>query len=113
METGCSDRKCENDLDHNAAIQLQSSKASCRCYCLIVVVKGRSFFDLRKQKPQIMFVFLLNRKVEDLQFRVEEACITKGDLEVNVQHKSMPVQPIHVIGITHFPVPVGVQAQTI
>lgn len=23
-----------------------------------------------------------NRRVEDLQFRVEEACITKGDLEV-------------------------------
>uniref|UniRef100_A0A667ZWD3 CAP-Gly domain containing linker protein 1 n=1 Tax=Myripristis murdjan TaxID=586833 RepID=A0A667ZWD3_9TELE len=27
------------------------------------------------------------RKVEDLQFRVEEACITKGDLEVNAQHR--------------------------
>lgn len=26
---------------------------------------------------------LCDRKVEDLQFRVEEACITKGDLEVN------------------------------
>lgn len=26
--------------------------------------------------------FLFDRKVEDLQFRVEEACITKGDLEV-------------------------------
>lgn len=25
---------------------------------------------------------LFDRKVEDLQFRVEEACITKGDLEV-------------------------------
>lgn len=25
---------------------------------------------------------LCDRKVEDLQFRVEEACITKGDLEV-------------------------------
>lgn len=28
------------------------------------------------------------RKVEDLQFRVEEACITKGDLEVNTQHRA-------------------------
>lgn len=32
------------------------------------------------------------RKVEDLQFRVEEACITKGDLEVNSQHRSMPLR---------------------
>lgn len=31
---------------------------------------------------------LLNRKVEDLQFRVEEACITKGDLEVKAQHRA-------------------------
>lgn len=112
METGCSDRKYENDLDHNSVIQLQSSKASCYLH-LIVVAEGHSFLDLLKQIPQIMFVFLLHRKVEDLQFRVEEACITKGDLEVNVQHKSTPAQPIHVIGITHFPVPVGVHAQTI
>lgn len=31
---------------------------------------------------------MLIRKVEDLQFRVEEACITKGDLEVNVHSSS-------------------------
>lgn len=46
---------------------------------------------------QEMFFFLVNRKVEDLQFRVEEACITKGDLEVNVQSRSTPVQLIYCI----------------
>uniref|UniRef100_A0A3Q1F3K3 CAP-GLY domain containing linker protein 1a n=1 Tax=Acanthochromis polyacanthus TaxID=80966 RepID=A0A3Q1F3K3_9TELE len=32
------------------------------------------------------------RKVEDLQFRVEEACITKGDLEVNTQQRAVPLR---------------------
>ncbi len=35
-----------------------------------------------KQKLTMIKIIVPNRKVEDLQFRVEEACITKGDLEV-------------------------------
>ncbi len=30
----------------------------------------------------MLLLSLFDRKVEDLQFRVEEACITRGDLEV-------------------------------
>lgn len=103
----------KKNFDLNAALQLESSKASWWYLRFIVVVEGHSFQICCNKKNSKMFIFLLNRKVEDLQFRVEEACITKGDLEVNVQHKSTPVQPIHVIGITHFSVPVGVHAQTI
>lgn len=36
-------------------------------------------------KVRSEIALLFNRKVEDLQFRVEEACITKGDLEVSVK----------------------------
>lgn len=36
----------------------------------------------------IIIIFIFIRKVEDLQFRVEEACITKGDLEVNEHNSS-------------------------
>lgn len=35
--------------------------------------------------------------MEDLQFRVEEACITKGDLEVNAPHRSTQLQLPHFI----------------
>lgn len=38
----------------------------------------------------VIFCVLSKRKVEDLQFRVEEACITKGDLEVNLQRITLP-----------------------
>ncbi|KAG2470491.1 CLIP1 protein, partial [Polypterus senegalus] len=37
------------------------------------------------------------RKVEDLQFRVEEACITKGDLEVNRQY-GFPITILTIVG---------------
>lgn len=40
---------------------------------------------------------MLNRKVEDLQFRVEEACITKGDLEVNELQRSTLILWWHLI----------------
>lgn len=40
------------------------------------------------KKKNLTLFPLLNRKVEDLQFRVEEACITKGDLEVKAQHRA-------------------------
>ena len=39
-------------------------------HCLICTVGGSVIFSL------------FDRKVEDLQFSVEEACITRGDLEV-------------------------------
>lgn len=38
----------------------------------------------KKTQQRSKITLLFNRKVEDLQFRVEEACITKGDLEVSV-----------------------------
>lgn len=55
-------------------------------------------------------MFLLNRKVEDLQFRVEEVSITKGDLEVNAQHGYTPLTSylnLHFrrSGLPHSPCP--------
>lgn len=35
---------------------------------------------------EMSLLSLFDRKVEDLQFRVEEACITKGDLEVTCDY---------------------------
>lgn len=55
-------------------------------------------------------MFPLNRKVEDLQFRVEEVSITKGDLEVNTQHGYTPLTSylnLHFrrSGLPHSPCP--------
>lgn len=41
------------------------------------------FEKQKKRNADGNFIGLFCRKVEDLQFRVEEAYITKGDLEVN------------------------------
>lgn len=52
------------------------------------MIKTQCWYDQVKKRNKVLqgIFFLLNRKVEDLQFRVEEACITKGDLEVRVKH---------------------------
>lgn len=46
------------------------------------------------QEVKYFFSPNTNRKVEDLQFRVEEACITKGDLEVNCERMKQADTPI-------------------
>lgn len=35
---------------------------------------------------EVLLLSLFDRKVEDLSFRVEEVCITKGDLEVTCSY---------------------------
>lgn len=53
------------------------------------MIKTESCCDQVNKRNKVLqwIFFLLNRKVEDLQFRVEEACITKGDLEVSAANK--------------------------
>lgn len=90
-----------NDCHDNAYILIQFYEATiiyCGCAsigstfdlpCKVTSCKGVSAqnYNILRYK---CFFFLLNRKVEDLQFRVEEACITKGDLEVKEQPRSTP-----------------------
>lgn len=60
------------------------------------MIKTQCGYDQVKKGTKFYrgYIFLLNRKVEDLQFRVEEACITKGDLEVSAAKKHSNVQVV-------------------
>lgn len=62
-----------------------------RAFCLRCAV--------RLPLEEMTWLSLFDRKVEDLQFRVEEACITKGDLEVTCGY-IMRLLIKHILSLT-------------